>query len=96
MTISEFQRLVENIYYEKDNQRGMEATFMWFVEEVGELSEALRSGNKDELRTEFADAAAWLATLASIADVELEEAVQWQYADGCPKCGQTPCVCECD
>ncbi|MFO7948268.1 MAG: MazG nucleotide pyrophosphohydrolase domain-containing protein [Armatimonadota bacterium] len=96
MTIAEFQSIIEDIYYEKDTARGMEGTFMWFVEEVGELSESLRSGDEEELRGEFADVAAWLATLASIAGVDLEEAVAFQYSDGCPKCGQTPCVCECD
>ncbi len=96
MTIAEFQSLIEDIYYEKDAARGMEATFMWFVEEVGELSESLRSGDIEDREREFADVAAWLATLASIAGVDLEEALALQYADGCPKCGQTPCVCECD
>ena len=53
-------------------------------------------GQSDAPPGEFADVAAWLATLASIAGVDLEQAVRCQYAHGCPKCGQTPCVCECD
>ncbi len=93
MTIAEFQKLIEDIYYEKDSSRGMEATFMWFVEEVGELSRALRSGSQAQLRDEFADVAAWLATLASIAGVDLQEAVTAKYGNGCPKCGSTPCEC---
>jgi len=93
MTITEFQKLIEDIYYEKDSGRGMEATFMWFVEEVGELSRALRRGSREELQDEFADVAAWLATLASIAGVNLEEAVTEKYQAGCPKCGATPCRC---
>ena len=93
MTIVEFQKLIEDIYFDKDSSRGMEPTFMWFVEEVGELSEALRSGTREQLRGEFADVAAWLATLASIAGVDLDEAVSEKYSDGCPKCGGMPCVC---
>ena len=93
MTITEFQKLIEDIYYDKDSGRGMEATFMWFVEEVGELSRALRRGSREELQDEFADVAAWLATLASIAGVNLEEAVTAKYQAGCPKCGATPCRC---
>jgi len=92
MTIAEFQRLIEAIYYDKDSARGLDASFGWFVEEVGELAQALRAGGSDRLRDEFADVFAWLATLASIAGVELNEAAQ-KYAAGCPKCGQTPCAC---
>lgn len=93
MTIAEFQKGIEDIYYAKDSARGMEATFMWFVEEVGELSEALRSGTPEQVRGEFADVAAWLSTLASIAGVDLEQAVGEKYSNGCPKCGATPCEC---
>ncbi len=92
MTISEFQSLIEDIYYNKDSTRGLPSTFMWFIEEVGELAQALRSGSPDELTEEFADVLAWLATTASIAGVNLDEAAL-KYANGCPKCGHTPCQC---
>ena len=93
MTISEFQKLIEDIYFDKDNQRGLMGTFAWFVEEVGELSRELRSGaDAGKLREEFADVLAWLSTLASIAGVDLEEAAG-KYSQGCPKCHRTPCVC---
>ncbi len=92
MTINEFQSLIEDIYYNKDSARGLPSTFMWFIEEVGELAQALRSSSPDELAEEFADVLAWLATTASIAGVDLDEAAQ-KYANGCPKCGHTPCNC---
>ena len=92
MTITEFQSLIEDIYYNKDSARGLPSTFMWFIEEVGELAQALRSGSPSELTEEFADVLAWLATTASIAGVNLDEAAH-RYANGCPKCGQTPCTC---
>jgi len=92
MTINEFQKLIEDIYYHKDSARGLPSTFMWLIEEVGELSQALRSSNPDELAEEFADVLAWLATTASIAGIDLDEAAQ-KYANGCPKCGHTPCDC---
>jgi NTP pyrophosphatase (non-canonical NTP hydrolase) len=94
MTVQEFQQLIEDIYFAKDNGRGMPATFMWLVEEVGELSRALRRGTPEEIEGEFADCAAWLATLASIAGVDLEAALQRKYGQGCPKCGATPCECD--
>jgi NTP pyrophosphatase (non-canonical NTP hydrolase) len=92
MTISEFQRQIEAIYFEKDSARGVEGDFRWFVEEVGELARALRSGDPAKLQEEFADCLAWLSTLASITGIELEDALR-KYEHGCPKCGGTPCGC---
>lgn len=93
MEIREFQRAIEAIYFDKDQRRGMERTFMWFAEEVGELSRALRRKRDDELKGEFADVLAWLATLASIAGIDLEEAALAKYERGCPRCTATPCAC---
>ncbi len=92
MTITEFQRLIEDLYLKRDSERGLGGTFMWFVEEVGELATALREGTEEELREEIADVFAWLSTLASIKGIELEDAVQ-KYAKGCPACGENPCDC---
>ena len=92
MTIREFQQLIERIYYERDSGRGLPLTFMWLVEEIGELAEALLGGDRRQLADEFSDVLAWLATTASIAGIDLEKASQ-KYANGCPKCGQTPCAC---
>ena len=92
VTISEFQRQIERTYLERDRRRGLDADFRWFVEEVGELAEALRRSERGALANEFADVFAWLSTMASIAGVELEEAVR-KYAGGCPKCGEAPCGC---
>lgn len=91
-TLSQFQRHIEAIYGQKDRQRGVMGTFMWFVEEVGELSAALRKGSRAELEGEFADCLAWLTTLANLAGVDLERAVD-KYRRGCPVCGTSPCTC---
>jgi len=94
--ISEFQKIIEDIYLEKDSNRGLLGTFAWFVEEVGELSRELRSqDNKKRLQDEFADVFAWLSTLASISGIDLETAVG-KYSNGCPKCHKTPCACNED
>ena len=92
-TLGELQRLIREQFGAKDARRGVEGTFMWFMEEVGELSAALRSGPKDALAAEFADVLAWLATLANIAEVDLDGAVEAKYGQGCPRCVTTPCVC---
>jgi len=93
MRIQEFQKRIEEIYFERDSARGLAGTHMWFCEEVGELTRALRRGQRDELEGEFADVLAWLSTLASIAGVDLQAAATGKYAAGCPRCRETPCNC---
>jgi len=93
MDIAAFQRRIEEIYYRRDSARGLAGTHMWFCEEVGELTRALRRGHQDELEGEFADVLAWLSTLASIAGIDLEEAARKKYEQGCPRCHETPCAC---
>jgi NTP pyrophosphatase (non-canonical NTP hydrolase) len=93
MQISELQGAMRRMYYERDAKRGADATLRWLVEEVGELARALRNGGPDELRHEFSDVLAWVASLANLVGIDLEEAAS-RYADGCPKCGLTPCECE--
>jgi NTP pyrophosphatase (non-canonical NTP hydrolase) len=90
--ISEFQRRLREIYGKRDRARGRDATFMWLVEEVGELSRALRRGDAANLREEFSDALAWLVSVATMADVDMERAAA-RYANGCPRCGRAPCAC---
>jgi NTP pyrophosphatase (non-canonical NTP hydrolase) len=93
MTIGEFQALIERIYGRKDGARGTAGSFMWFAEEVGELSRALRRGQRANLEEEFADVLAWLATLASMNGVDLGAAAERKYANGCPRCHAAPCAC---
>ncbi len=50
----------------------------------GELSRDLRRGDRETLAEEFADVFAWLASLASLCDIELEDAVA-KYAGGVPQ-----------
>ena len=94
MTVHEFQKLIERIYYDQDAARGVEGTFVWFAEEVGELAKEIRRDPRQaqRLREEFADVFAWLATLANLLGIDLQEAAEI-YAGGCPKCRSTPCGC---
>ncbi|MHC4265102.1 MAG: MazG nucleotide pyrophosphohydrolase domain-containing protein [Planctomycetota bacterium] len=79
MEISDFQQLIADKYEKRDRERGTPGTFLWFIEEVGELATSLASGDqKDE---EFADVFAWLCTLANINDVNLEKACE-KYTSG--------------
>jgi NTP pyrophosphatase (non-canonical NTP hydrolase) len=92
--LADFQRLIREMYFDKDQARGVDGTFMWLAEEIGELAAALRSGTHDDRCEEFADVLAWLTTIANVVDVDLSEAVTRKYGSGCPGCGQL--VCRCD
>ena len=94
MTLTELQKLIHDTYDAKDRRRGVDGTFMWFMEEIGELATALRSGSDEERHAEFADVLAWLATLANTAGVDLDKAVAAKYGTGCPGCHTMPCVCD--
>lgn len=94
LTLGSLQRRIAALYGRKDAARGDSATFLWLVEEVGELATALRSGTGDELAREMADVLAWLVTLANVRGVDLEAAVLAKYGAGCPGCGAIPCACD--
>ena len=90
LTIAGFQRHIRDRFHATDHARGTPGTFMWFVEEVGELATALHkaagqggatSGGED-LEGEFADVLAWLCTLANINGVDLADAVRRKYLSG--------------
>ncbi len=94
LTLTRLQSLIETMYSSKDKARGVDGTFMWFMEEVGELAAALREGNSADLAGEFADVLAWLATIANVSGVNLERAVLEKYGSGCPGCGKMVCACD--
>lgn len=91
--ISEFQGLMRQLYFHRDSKRGVKGTFDWLVEEVGELEEALHGESKKALEEEFADVIAWLASLANITGIDLEQVSLRKYPHKCPKCGCSPCQC---
>lgn len=113
VTMGEFQQLIHAMYYEKDVARGIPGTFMWLMEEVGELSSALRACGdissenspgldsdssqwvqmRQNLKEEFADVLAWLATIANVAQVDLNSAILEKYGSGCPGCQAFVCSC---
>jgi len=79
MTIQDFQKLISDRYEKVDRQRGSAKTFVWFIEEVGELATALNGTDRQNLQEEFADVFAWLCTLANINDIDLADAVREKY-----------------
>ncbi len=94
LTLAGFQQFIRDRYYPTDKARGTPGTFMWFIEEVGELATALHkaagegggTSGGENLEEEFADVLAWLCTLANINGVDLAQAVRKKYlTDTAPK-----------
>ncbi len=77
--LEELERLIEEKFFEKDWNRGTSWTFLWFVEEVGELSEAILKGNEAKIEEEMADVLAWLISLAKLLGIDLCEAFRKKY-----------------
>jgi len=85
LTFQGFQQVIRDRYYQTDAARGTPGTFLWFMEEVGELATALQNNGagksptpeeRANLSEEFADVLAWLCTLANINGVDLERALR--------------------
>jgi NTP pyrophosphatase (non-canonical NTP hydrolase) len=94
LSLNDFQRHIREMYFEKDLARGVDGTFMWLMEEVGESAAALREGTPEEQAMEFADVLAWLTTIANVAGIDLAAALHKKYGAGCPGCGQLVCTCD--
>nr|WP_323749923.1 MazG nucleotide pyrophosphohydrolase domain-containing protein [Aeropyrum pernix] len=73
------QEAIRRAYYDRDASRGLFQTFSWLVEEVGELSEALRKGDKGSMAEEIADVIAWTISIANLVGVDVEEALRSKY-----------------
>ncbi len=81
MDLREAQELIAKLYLGRDRGRGVFATFTWLVEEVGELAEALLSGDRRSIEEEAADVLAWLLSVANLVGVDIDEAFRRKYVD---------------
>lgn len=91
LTFAQFQALIRERYGATDAARGTPGTFMWLVEEIGELATALQDNapgksptpeQRANLEEEFADVFAWLTTIANINHVDLERALEKYTSPG--------------
>ena len=70
---------MKELYFQKDSERGLYATFTWLVEEVGELAEALLSNDRNSIEEELADVIAWAFSVANLTNIDVEEALRKKY-----------------
>ena len=84
MEIRDFQARIADLYIEKDKRRGVEPTFLWLMEEVGELAREVnhRFGEKtkkaeepeDSIAMELADIVFVVICLANSQGIDLDDA----------------------
>lgn len=79
LNIGNAQKYIREVYYERDSSRGLYSTFTWFIEEVGELADALIKMDKKAIEEEIADVFAWLLSIANLVEVDLETAFKRKY-----------------
>lgn len=77
------QSLMDRLYGEHDQERGIPATVAWLCEELGELAQAVRKGTPTEQLHELGDVLAWLASLANQLGLSLDDAIA-RYVDDPP------------
>ena len=92
MDLAQLQDVIERTYGDRDRARGVPSSVAWLAEELGELAQAVRKGDRTEQLHEFADVLAWVASLANQLGIDLTAAVE-RYSLGCPRCGAVPCTC---
>ena len=86
LTISAFENHIREKYSRRDIERGSAATFVWFIEEIGELATAIQGQDRNNQQEEFADVFAWLCTLANIHGIDMARAIHEKYfASGGPE-----------
>ncbi|HEC38553.1 hypothetical protein LCGC14_0667890 [marine sediment metagenome] len=95
MNIREFQALIKDLYFEQDQKRGLKNSYIWLIEEIGELASVLKKKkiNLDEASEELSDIFAWTTSIANLLNIDLEAALIKKYPNLCIKCKSNPCVC---
>jgi NTP pyrophosphatase (non-canonical NTP hydrolase) len=96
MKISDFQNLIKEIYFQSDSKRGIKNTFIWLVEEIGELANLLKEQrlSKEKISQELADVIAWSISIANLLEIDIQKAIKEKYPNKCIKCGKKPCECK--
>jgi len=95
MRITDFQGLIKDLYFRQDYRRGIKATYIWLIEEIGELAKIINDPkiDREHASEELADIIAWTSSLANLLDIDLEDALFKKYPNMCIKCKSNPCIC---
>ena len=80
-SLRQLQRAIAEAYTARDEARGLHATMLWLVEEIGELAEAVLKGDPRLAEEEIADVIAWTLSVAELLSIDAEEALKRKYGD---------------
>jgi len=95
LDLGTLQQAIARTFGARDRARGMDGTFRRLVEEIGEVANALRRGDRRALALELSDVLAWTVSVAVLGGVDLARVAR-RYGAGCPRCGTSPCRCPQD
>ena len=74
-SLAELQDWADKRYSAVDQARGAEKTFLYFIEEVGELATAISRGDRENIHEEIGDVLMWLVSLANLTGADLQACV---------------------
>lgn len=94
--MEDMQKMIKEIFGERDSERNIYKQIAWLTEELGELIQAIRKGSKEDEREEFADVLAWLISLANVRNIDLKKVFYEKYNNICSRCKNNPCKCSKD
>lgn len=92
------------VYGAKNKERGINFMLLRFIEEVHEseaahLFDAIADPDvtlhvrRENLAREFADAFAWIFSIAFVMELDLQTAIERRYGGVCFSCNKRPCNC---
>lgn len=77
--MSSLQQDLAARFAEGDKKSGASFLALVLMEEVGELAEAIRRGDREHARKECADVAFMALSIANVLDVDLEQAIRANF-----------------
>ncbi|MFW9980243.1 MAG: MazG nucleotide pyrophosphohydrolase domain-containing protein [Candidatus Thorarchaeota archaeon] len=95
MDLEESQSLIRRIYFERDQNRGIDRTLLRTFQELAELSDAISKKKPiADIEDEMADVFAWVISIANLLEMNLGEVLFKKYNNSCSRCRETPCLCD--
>ncbi len=103
-SLPDWQAMFKRIYSTMNRTLGAEKCVLHFLEELGEVSEAIRYKIAPDspypaekidvmLRNELSDLFAWFIGLTNMKRMEIDAYMRDIYEYSCPECGKSPCTC---
>ncbi len=85
MDLAELRERIRKKYYEIDRKSGSLFLLAVLFEEVGELAEAVRKGDRKSVEEELADVLFMVLSLANLFDVDIEGILIEKFLKGDPR-----------